>query len=131
MWISYVTLGVADLDRAIGFYGALLGQSPVRRGPTFAFFEGGGGQVLAVFDAAAMAEETGAGVRPGGVALSHNVPGRDDVEPLLQTALSAGATLLRPRHQKPWGAEAAWIADPDGHPWELVWNPRRSPSPGD
>ena len=129
MRISYVTLGVADPERAVGFYGASqVGRSAAvppspssrRRGP-----------VLAIFDTAAMAEETGAAVRPGGVALSHNVPGRDDLEPLLQTALSAGATLLRPRHQKPWGAEAAWIADPDGHPWELVWNPRRSPSPGD
>lgn len=124
--ISFVTLSVADVGRATGFYQALLQRAPSRTAPTFAFFEVDG-QTLALFSQDAMAAETGATGAPGGVGLSWNLSDRPALEGAVQRALAAGARLTRPLHDKPWGARAAWLVDLDGHPWELVFNPGRPP----
>ncbi len=123
MRISFLTLAVSDVKQSRFFYSAFLCLEPVRVGTDHAFFNLEG-TILALFDAQAMAQETGA-TPPGAgsAALSWNVDAETDVEDALQRALDAGGALRRSPHRKPWGALAAWIADPDGHPWEVVCNP--------
>jgi len=124
--ISFVTLSVEDVARAADFYREWLERAPTRTGPSWAFFEVDG-QTLALFERAAMATEAGVTGAPGGVGLSWNLADRGALDAALARAVSAGARVTRPLHGKPWGALAAWIADLDGHPWELVYNPKRPP----
>ena len=121
---SYLTLAVGDLNRSTAFYTRFLGAGPTRQGADHCFFALDS-LVLALYARPAMAAEIGQPVGPpGAVALSWNLPSLPELEQQLEVALAAGARLLRPLHPKPWGATAAWIADPEGHPWELVFNPR-------
>jgi uncharacterized glyoxalase superfamily protein PhnB len=57
------------------------------------------------------------------VALAHNARSRAEVDDILEEARSAGARILRPAHETFWGGYAGYFADPDGHPWEVAWNP--------
>jgi catechol 2,3-dioxygenase-like lactoylglutathione lyase family enzyme len=110
--ISFVTLAVEDVSRAAEFYRQLLQRPPTRTGPSWSFFDVDG-QTLALFERRAMAAEAGVTGAPGGVGLSWNLAGRDALDAAVARAVSAGAHLTRPQHDKPWGARAAWIADPD------------------
>lgn len=124
--ITFVTLGVTDLSRARAFYEAL--GFPLRgcKGEEVAFFEAGG-VVLALWRRASLAAEIG--IEPGkgfaAAALSLNVDSHAAVAATCDLWVAAGGSLLRPARDTSWGGHAAWLADPDGHIWEVVWNPRR------
>jgi uncharacterized glyoxalase superfamily protein PhnB len=62
-------------------------------------------------------------VASGGVSLAYNVRGTAEVDAVLAEAVAAGAQLLRPAQQAFWGGYTGHFADPDGHPWEVAWNP--------
>jgi catechol 2,3-dioxygenase-like lactoylglutathione lyase family enzyme len=124
--ISVVTLGVRDLGRAVAFYRDALGwrQSPASVGDV-AFFQAGG-IVLALYPrpllaADARVTDTAAGF--GGITLAQNVRQREDVDRTLAEAARAGATILKPAEDAEWGGRSGYFADPDGHPWEVAWNP--------
>jgi len=124
--VSLVTLGVANLARALAFYRDGLGwrASPASVGDV-AFFQAGG-VVLALYPrpllaADARVPDTAPGF--GGITLAHNVRERDDVDRTLAEAVRAGATLLKPAADAEWGGRSGYFADPDGHPWEVAWNP--------
>jgi hypothetical protein len=124
--ISVVTLGVQDLGRAVAFYRDALGwrQSQASVGDV-AFFQAGG-IVLALYPrpllaADARVTDTAAGF--GGITLAQNVRQRDDVDRTLAEAARAGATILKPAEDAEWGGRSGYFADPDGHPWEVAWNP--------
>ena len=126
--VSLVTLGVADLARAVAFYRDGLGW-PVSSvgGDGVAFFRTGG-VILSLYPWSDLAADAGlAAVGPGsgfrGIALAHNVAGRDEVDAVLAEAVRAGATLLRSAHDAFWGGRSGYFADPDGHAWEIAWNP--------
>ncbi len=123
--ISFVTLGVADLPRARAFYEAL-GLTPhPRSNESIAFFDMSG-QVFALYAREALAEDAAMHDTPagfGGVTLAHNVESADAVQPLIDAAVAAGGTQLRPASEPPWGGLRGYFADPDGHPWEVAWNP--------
>ena len=91
------------------------------------FFDLSGGLKLALWPRASLAHETGlpAGSR-GGVAhaLAHNVATRDEVDALLAQAARAGATIVKPAQDTFYGGYAGWFEDPDGHVWEVAWNPK-------
>jgi uncharacterized glyoxalase superfamily protein PhnB len=59
----------------------------------------------------------------GGMALAHNVPTREGVDAVLAEAESAGASILAHAEDTEWGGRSGYFADPDGHPWEVAWNP--------
>ena len=67
-----------------------------------------------------MAEE-GSGFR--GFALAHNVRTQEEVDPVLQEAVAAGAELVKPAQKVFWGGYSGYFADPDGFLWEVAWNP--------
>jgi uncharacterized protein len=123
--LSLVTLGVADLERSRRFYEDGLGW---RRGNAHAevvFFQLGG-IVLALFARTALAADAGlaaAGSGFGGIVLAYNARSRAEVDAVLAEAIAAGATVLKPAQDAFWGGYSGYFADPDGHPWEVAWNP--------
>lgn len=127
--LSLITLGVTDLARARRFYERGLGWEPSGASNRSVAFYQLGGMVLALYPRTALAED--AGVDPGqpgfgGIALAYNVRQREDVDAVLAEAVAAGATLLKPAADTDWGGYAGYFADPDGHPWEVAWNPHFS-----
>ncbi len=121
--IAVVTLGVADAAASERFYGEGFGWRPAFRNDAIAFYQMNG-LVLGLFDRAALAEDMGrAGAGPGAVALAHNVATRYEVSPLMARLVEAGGTLLRPADAPPHGGFRGYVADPDGHAWEIAWNP--------
>lgn len=139
--ISVITLAVADLERAVRFYRDGLGWptrgivgSELPSGEV-AFFELGGGLKLALWPEASLAHETGMGLLKQASAaaalprtlLSHNVAAAQQVPDLLARALRAGATCVREPYPPVWGGLVAFFADPDGHLWEIAWNPAFHP----
>ena len=124
--ISLVTLGVADLDRAVGFYRDL--GLPLRdREPdeSIAFFTTPGAW-LALYPRDLLAEDAtvpAAGEGFSGVTLAHNVDDETAVDDLLDAAEAAGATVVKPGQRADWGGYSGYFADPDGHLWEVAHNP--------
>jgi catechol 2,3-dioxygenase-like lactoylglutathione lyase family enzyme len=122
--LSLVTLGVADLDRSRRFYEALGWQ---RHGAhaEVVFFQAGG-MVLALWSRESLAADArlspaGSGFR--GMALAYNTRTREEVDAVLAEARAAGATLPKPAEDAFWGGYSGYFADPDGHLWEVAWNP--------
>ena len=121
--LSMVTLGVRDLPRAKSFYEGLgwRGQEVQQT----VFFQAGGLAVVlwgrADLAADCAVDDTGADF--GGIALAHNVRSRDEVDTVLAQATAAGGRVARPAAETFYGGYAGVFADPDGHPWEVAWNP--------
>jgi catechol 2,3-dioxygenase-like lactoylglutathione lyase family enzyme len=130
--ISYVTLGVDDLDRAVRFYRDGLGletkgilDAEDEEGGV-AFFELGGGVVLALWPRASIAKDTGLPMgAPNAteLTLAHNVASTEEVDEVMAEAGRAGARILRPAQATFWGGYSGYFQDPDGHVWEVAWNP--------
>lgn len=127
-YISLITLGVADLERALRFYRDGLGW-PLSgaSGGDIAFFHTAG-VVLALYPRPLLAADahldtSGSGAGFGGITLAHNVSSKDAVDQVLADAAAAGATILKPAEQADWGGYSGYFADPDGYPWEVAWNP--------
>jgi predicted lactoylglutathione lyase len=122
--VSLITLGVDDLDRSRTFYEALgwKGQEVERT----VFFQAGGLAVVlwARDKLAADAGIADSGVeRFGGIALAHNVRTPADVDEILAAAARAGATITAQARSTSYGGYAGYLADPDGHSWEIAYNP--------
>ncbi len=130
--ITVVTLGVDDLDRAVAFYRDGLGLSTdgivgreFEHGAV-AFFDLEGGLRLAVWPRSSIAHDTGipkTGASPTNFTLGHNVGSRDEVDAVMAQARDAGAEVIKPAADTFWGGYAGYFQDPDGHVWEVVWNP--------
>jgi uncharacterized protein len=122
--ITVITLGVADLDRALGFYAAL-GWQPDERAEGVAFFDLVG-MKLALFgldDLAADQGRPGAALGTGAITLAQNFPNRAGVDAAYARALAAGAIPLKAPEPVFWGGYSGYYADPDGHVWEVAMNP--------
>lgn len=123
--LSLVTLGVADLERAVAFYAAL-GWKPGNDvgAQGVAFFQGPG-TVIALWDRAELAADSAVsdGGGWGGVTLAYNVRSPEQVDATLAEAEAAGATIGRPGAETFWGGYSGVFIDPDGHPWEVAHNP--------
>ena len=127
--ISLVTLGVRDLARARAFYEAL-GWKPCGDNEGVVFFQANG-MGLALWTTAELAKDAKISIAPragrdrpfGNVSIAYNVRNRRDVKTELARAKKAGAKILRPSEAAFWGGETGYFADPDGHMWEVAWNP--------
>jgi len=123
--LNFVTLGVADVARARAFYEKLGFRASSASNPSVTFFDAGG-VVLALFGRGALAEDSKvADSAPGfsGVAIAHNVASEAEVDAALREAVAAGAKLLKPGQKAFWGGYSGYFADPDGHVWEVAFNP--------
>lgn len=123
--MSFVTLGVRDLDRAVAFYQSVLGLPRMKTPPEVAFFELGK-TWLALFPRHLLAADAGveaAGSGFPGFSLAHNVRAAKDVDALLAHVESAGGTIVKRGTRADWGGYTGYFADPDGFLWEVAWNP--------
>jgi uncharacterized protein len=124
--ISFVTLGVADLERATRFYAEGLGLPRLKSPSTVSFFELGK-TWLALYPRHLLAADAGVTAEGSGFpgfALAHNVRSVPEADRLLQEVVRAGGRIVRPARQTEWGGYAGYFADPDGFLWEVAWNPR-------
>ena len=123
--LSLITLGVADLDRARAFYERLGWKRSFRKADGVVFFQTGG-MALALWPRAELAKDANV-IDDGdafiGVALAYNTRSRDEVDAVLAEAVAAGGRLLKPAQQAFWGGYQGYFANPDGHVWEVAWNP--------
>jgi catechol 2,3-dioxygenase-like lactoylglutathione lyase family enzyme len=125
MRINVVTLGVDDLDRAVRFY-TLLGftKSSASQGDV-AFFQVGP-MVLALYPGAKLAKDAGVRARKGGfdnVTLAFNAESEIEVDKAMEAARDCGAKIVKTARKTIWGGYSGYFADPDGHLWEVVYNP--------
>jgi catechol 2,3-dioxygenase-like lactoylglutathione lyase family enzyme len=134
--ITLVTLAVDDLERAVRFYRDGLGlptQGIV--GQQFehgavAFFDLELGLRLALWPRASLAHDSGLPAGPRSateVCLAHNVAAREEVDAVMAQAKDAGAAIVKPAQETFWGGYAGYFADPDGHLWEVAFNPEMLP----
>jgi catechol 2,3-dioxygenase-like lactoylglutathione lyase family enzyme len=124
--LTLVTLGVRDFERAVAFYREGLGWTPwPGSGGDFMLFPLRGGLGLALYPRQLLADDGGLEDARGwgGVTLAQNVASRGEVDSVLERAVAAGGTLLNPARDKEWGGYSGYFADPDGHAWEIAWNP--------
>jgi uncharacterized protein len=126
--VSLITLGVADLERSLAFYRDGLGLSPENYDPDagVVFFRLDGNMLLVIWPREELASDAAldpAGGGFSGIALAHNEPDREGVDRVFAEALAAGATATQPPRDTEWGGYAGYFADPDGHLWEVAWNP--------
>lgn len=124
--VSLITLGVADVPRALAFYRALgWVEHPRASDPgEIAFFQAGG-LVVALWDRAKLAADSTVsdGTGWGGVTFAYNVGDPAEVDAVLEHAASAGARIGRSGAATAWGGYSGVFIDPDGHPWEVAHNP--------
>ena len=121
--VSVITLGVDDLARSKRFYAEGFGWAPAFEDATIVFYQLNG-VVLGTWLASALAEDMRRpGHGPGSAALAHNVRGPGEVAPLIERLVAAGGTLLRAAEAPPHGGLRGYVADPDGHAWEIAHNP--------
>jgi predicted lactoylglutathione lyase len=126
--ISIITLGVADLARATSFYESLGWRRSSSSMPTITFFEMQG-SVLGLYEWSALADDAkvpadGSGFR--GVALAMNVGSIEEVDAVFAEWVAAGAAPMVEPHKAFWGGYSSYVADLDGHLWELAYNPYAS-----
>jgi catechol 2,3-dioxygenase-like lactoylglutathione lyase family enzyme len=131
--VTLITLGVDDLAKSLSFYRDGLGWP--RQGivgeqfehGAVAFFDLQPGLKLALWPRASLARDTGLAETPRSpteFSLAHNVNSAQDVDAAMARAKEAGATIVKPAGKTFWGGYAGYFADPDGHLWEVAWNPQ-------
>jgi catechol 2,3-dioxygenase-like lactoylglutathione lyase family enzyme len=137
--VDVITLAVRDLDRALVFYRDGLGlESRGIVGEEFvgddfiaagaiALFELRGGLLMALYPRTELAKDAGIALgsaKTGEFSMGHLVASKAEVDALLSRAETAGATITDEPHDRPWGIYSGYFRDPDGHLWEIIWNPR-------
>ncbi len=129
--LSLITLGVADVARSTAFYESLGWQRAEASEPTITFLRlgtpGGGWVVLGLFGADHLAADAHLEAAPAsgfrGVTLASNQASRDDVDRVVAAFVTAGATVVKAPEAVFWGGYSGYVADPDGHLWEIAHNP--------
>ena len=131
--ITVLTLGVDDLERSLAFYRDGLGLPTA--GIVGKEFEHGAvvfidlqpGLRLALWPRASIAHDSGlpqSARSPTELTIGHNVASRESVDAVMEQAARAGARIVKTGHETFWGGYSGYFADPDGHLWEIVWNPQ-------
>ncbi len=131
--ITVITIGVDDLERSLRFYRDGLGL-PTQGiiGTEFehgavAFFDLQASVKLAIWPRTSISHDTGIPVSPPNpteFTLGHNVSSTEEVDAVMEQARNAGAKIVKQAHDTFWGGYAGYFQDPDGHLWEIVWNPQ-------
>jgi catechol 2,3-dioxygenase-like lactoylglutathione lyase family enzyme len=135
--ITVITLGVDDLERSLRFYRdglkldteGIIGQQ-FEHGAV-AFFDLQPGLKLAIWPRQSLAHDSGLPAsKPSATefSLGHNVSSKKEVDDIMDQAKKAGAAIVKPAQNTFWGGYAGYFQDPDGHLWEVVWNPQLLPA---
>ena len=134
--ITLITLGVDDLERAVRFYKAMGFKTEGVVGTGFehgavAFFDLRGGLRLALWPRQSLAHDTGLPLSPrasSDFSLAHNVASKAAVDAVMGEAQKAGAKIVKHAQDTFWGGYAGYFQDPEGHLWEVAWNPQLLPA---
>ncbi|MGZ5846752.1 MAG: VOC family protein [Ramlibacter sp.] len=130
--ITILTLGVDDLERAVAFYRDGLGlRTKGIVGTEFengavAFFNLQPGLRLALWPRRSLAADSGLPLQARSateLSIGHNVPSREEVDQVMARAAAAGAAIVKPAQATFYGGYAGYFQDPDGHLWEVAFNP--------
>jgi len=130
--ITLITLGVADVAESTAFYERLGFKKSKRASEAGVSFFKAGGVVLALWSREAQLDDGQAGAiwdGNGGIAVAQNVASETEVDALMARAEAAGAQILKPAAKTFWGGYNGYFADPDGHLWEVAYNPHWGLSP--
>jgi catechol 2,3-dioxygenase-like lactoylglutathione lyase family enzyme len=140
--ISVITLAVSDLEASLAFYRDGLGlQTSGIIGTEFkgdathpsgdaVMFELENGVILSLYSRTNLALDANEPVgTPNSVEFSigHLVQSKEEVDAILDQAKAAGATITEAPYHRPWGIYSGYFKDPDGHLWEIIWNPGSAP----
>ena len=130
--ISLITLGVDDLQRSLAFYRDGLGLnthgivgSEFEYGAV-AFFDLQAGLKLAIWPRKSISHDAAipqSANSPTELTIGHNVASKEEVDAVMAQAERAGARIVKPAQATFWGGYAGYFQDPDGHLWEIAWNP--------
>lgn len=131
--VSMFTLGVADLARAVAFYEQVVGWQKAPGPPEVAFFDLGG-TVFGLYPHDDLAKDMmvtrDAGPHGGthggtyqGFTLAHNTRSKDEVDEIFALLKDRGATIVKAPEEVFWGGYSGYFRDPDGHAWEVAYNP--------
>lgn len=135
--ITVITIGVDDLERAVRFYRdglGLTGEGVIGKEFEYgavAFFDLEAGLKLALWPRNSIAHDAGLPLAERSATeftLGHNVSSRAEVDAVMKQAQEAGAVVVKPAQDTFWGGYAGYFQDPEGHLWEVVWNPRLLPT---
>jgi uncharacterized protein len=130
--VTVLTLGVDDLERSLAFYRDGLGwTTPGIVGQEFShgavvFFDLQAGLKLALFPRVNLAHDAGIEPEPSSAtefSLGYNVRSKEEVDEVMDRARQAGAAIIKPAQQTFYGGYGGYFADPDGHLWDVVFNP--------
>jgi uncharacterized protein len=130
--ITVITLGVDDLEEALKFYRDGLGLATHGIiGKEFeygavAFFDLQNGVMLALWPRKSIAQDSALPLQPPSsteITIGHNVNSKAEVDAVMKQAKEAGAKIVKPGGDTFWGGYSGYFQDPDGHLWEIVWNP--------
>ena len=131
--IKVLTLGVNDLERSLAFFRDGLGL-PTKGivGQEFedgavVFFDLNDDLILALYPTASLSKDANIEAtksRLGAVSIGHIVSSKEEVDLLMRQAERAGAVITDPAHDRFWGGYSGYFHDPDGHLWEVAWNPQ-------
>jgi uncharacterized protein len=135
--IHVLTLAVEDLERSLAFYRRLGLESPGVIGSEFpgddvhaagdiVTFQLDRGLILAVYPRSELAKDARIDAplpTSGAFSIGHAVARREEVDEMLYAAEAAGATVTVKAYDRPFGVYSGYFRDPDGHLWEILWNP--------
>ncbi|MFC4619482.1 VOC family protein [Camelliibacillus cellulosilyticus] len=130
--VTVLTLGVDDLERSLAFYRDGLGLATEGIiGQEFehgavAFFDLQAGLKLAIWPRKAIVHDAKIAMTapsPTELTIGHNVGSKEEVDEVMEQAKKAGAKITVPAHDTFWGGYSGYFQDPDGHLWEIAWNP--------
>lgn len=131
--ITVITLGVDNLEKSLKFYRDGLGfptegvvGTEFEHGAV-AFFDLQPGLMLAIWPRDDIAHDANISKTPNSpteFTIGHNVGRKEEVDAVMEQAKRAGAKIIKPCGDTFWGGYAGYFQDPDGHLWEIVWNPR-------
>ncbi len=126
--LSMITLGVADLETSKQFYEQVVGWTSAHGPDGIAFFDLGG-MVLSLYPHADLIKDMSPGEASSfdssyhGFALAHNARSEEEVDGIFSRLKANGAKIIKEPEEAFWGGYSGYFSDPDGHPWEVAYNP--------
>lgn len=131
--ISLITLAVDDLEASLGFYRDRLGLATEGiigedfENGAVAFFDLQSNLKLALYPRKSLSKDSGLPLSHSGApafSIGHNVASKAEVDQVMEQAKNAGAVIVKPAEDTFWGGYAGYFQDPNGHLWEIAWNPQ-------
>lgn len=124
--LTMVSLGVSDLGKSTGFYENVLGWEKTKASNESITFFWLNGILLGLYGWDSLAEDAGVsseGQGFRGIALAYNTRTKEEVDQLFEALGKHEVTIVKPPQKVFWGGYSGYFSDPDGHLWEIAWNP--------